>query len=248
MVDPSLARRGRVWGPTGGWGGTAREVGDFYSRVAATRAYDLLMRLPPTGWHFLCAYAQSQSLPGLFLAANAAYPVLELVARLLSVLVYASFGILMLFRKAPVGRSVGIWPRAVALLGTTWFGLIAFVPATPLPGPILGLSLALMCCGWGLGLYTVWHLGRSLSIMPEARQLITTGPFRLVRHPLYLLETVAVGGIALQHFFWPTGILFAIGVGFQLLRLRYEERVLTRAFPGYIAYAARTARLIPGLY
>ena len=65
---------------------------------------------------------------------------------------------------------------------------------------------------------------------------------------IYLLETVAVGGIALQHFYWPTGILFAIGVGFQLLRLRYEERVLTRAFPGYIAYAARTARLIPGLY
>ena len=111
MAEPSVARRGRVWAPTGGWAETAREIGDFYDRVAATRAYDLLMRLPPTGWHLLCAFVQAQALPGLFRAAHAPYPTLELVARLLSVLVFASFGIQMLFRRAPVGRSIGIMPR-----------------------------------------------------------------------------------------------------------------------------------------
>jgi protein-S-isoprenylcysteine O-methyltransferase Ste14 len=37
-------------------------------------------------------------------------------------------------------------------------------------------------------------------------------------------------------------------MGFQLQRMRNEERVLGAAFPEYVAYAARTRRLIPGVY
>ena len=105
-----------------------------------------------------------------------------------------------------------------------------------------------MCLGSGFSLYTVWHLGRSLSAMPEARRLVTSGPFHLVRHPLYLFESVAIAGVALQHVAWLTAVLFIVGIGFQLLRIHNEERVLRRAFPAYAAYAARTARLVPGLY
>ena len=248
MANSGVVCGHRSRAPSGGWRETTRQLADFYGRMAATPAYDLAMRLPPTAWHLLCAYAQIWSLPAIVLAVDASYPSLALVARLSSALVFASFGIQMLFRKVPVRRSVGIMPRAVALLASVWFGLIAFVPQTPLPGAILGLSLALMCLGWTLTLYTVWHLGRSLSVMPEARRLVTSGPFRLVRHPLYMLETVAIAGVALQHLSWPTAVLFAAGAGFQLLRLYNEERVLARAFPDYAAYAARTARLMPGLY
>ena len=43
-------------------------------------------------------------------------------------------------------------------------------------------------------------------------------------------------------------VLFALQCGFQLARMRFEERVLDDAFPQYSDYAAHTPRLIPGIY
>jgi len=49
-----------------------------------------------------------------------------------------------------------------------------------------------------LGALTLSFLGRSFSVMPEARRLVTTGPYSIVRHPLYLFELLGVVGILLQ--------------------------------------------------
>jgi protein-S-isoprenylcysteine O-methyltransferase Ste14 len=84
--------------------------------------------------------------------------------------------------------------------------------------------------------------------MPEARRLVTTGPYRIVRHPLYLCELVAMLGAALQFALPEALILWAIQAGFQFTRCLNEERVLRTAFAEYEAYAARTARILPGLY
>jgi protein-S-isoprenylcysteine O-methyltransferase Ste14 len=43
-------------------------------------------------------------------------------------------------------------------------------------------------------------------------------------------------------------VILGLQYVFQLLRIRFEERVLEEAFPNYAPYAARTARLIPGIY
>jgi protein-S-isoprenylcysteine O-methyltransferase Ste14 len=91
-------------------------------------------------------------------------------------------------------------------------------------------------------------LGRSFSILPEARKLVTSGPYRHIRHPLYLVEEVGSLGVMLQ-FLQPWSLLLEIAnFGLQLWRMQREEIVLTGAFPEYAAYAARTARLIPGVY
>ena len=84
--------------------------------------------------------------------------------------------------------------------------------------------------------------------MPEARKLVTAGPYALVRHPLYFCEELALFGIALQHQQPAALVVFAAQFAFQIVRMHYEERVLTGAFPEYKDYAARTARLIPGIY
>ena len=84
--------------------------------------------------------------------------------------------------------------------------------------------------------------------MPEARRLVTGGPYALVRHPLYAGEAVAVAGLAMQYAAPWSYVILGLQYAFQLWRIVNEERVLRAAFPDYAAYAARTARLIPGVY
>ena len=92
------------------------------------------------------------------------------------------------------------------------------------------------------------HLGRSFSLMAEARRLVTTGPYSIVRHPLYLFEEIASLGILLQFFSVYTALIFVLHILIQLQRMKNEETVLEKAFPEYQLYKARTARVIPKLY
>ncbi len=86
-------------------------------------------------------------------------------------------------------------------------------------------------------------LCRSFGIVPEARELKVTGPYRFVRHPVYLGQFLAQGGVwlffARQHFVW-IGLYVAF-VGLQLYRSKLEDRALAAAFgEEYEAYRRRT--------
>ena len=96
--------------------------------------------------------------------------------------------------------------------------------------------------------YAVLGLGRSLSILPEARRLVTQGPYAIIRHPLYLGELVALLGVTVQYFSGWALLLLLLQCAFQLGRIRNEERVLSSVFPEYRDYMARTARLVPHIY
>lgn len=80
---------------------------------------------------------------------------------------------------------------------------------------------------WG---YVV--LCRSFAIVPEARELKTTGPYRWVRHPVYLGQFLAQAGVLL--FFARTHVvwigMYCLFVGLQLYRSKLEDRVLAKAF------------------
>ena len=97
--------------------------------------------------------------------------------------------------------------------------------------------------------YSVWglaYLRRSFSIVPEARRLVMGGPYRLSRHPVYLGEIVAAVGVNLATAGWPGALAILYFIGCELLRIRWEERVLARAFPNdYPDYALRVPRYIP---
>jgi protein-S-isoprenylcysteine O-methyltransferase Ste14 len=108
---------------------------------------------------------------------------------------------------------------------------------------LAGEVLALVAFGWLFA--SVIALGRCFGILPEVRGLVTSGPYGLVRHPVYLGEIGAVVGLVLAA---PTVWNAVMGAGFwaaQSVRMRLEERALTGEFPEYRAYAARTPRLIP---
>ena len=97
--------------------------------------------------------------------------------------------------------------------------------------------------------YSVWglaYLRRSFSIVPEARRLVTGGPYSFSRHPVYLGEIVTAIGINLATAGWLNALVIAYFIGCELLRIRWEEGVLARAFPAdYPTYARRVPQYFP---
>jgi protein-S-isoprenylcysteine O-methyltransferase Ste14 len=91
--------------------------------------------------------------------------------------------------------------------------------------------------------YSVWHLRSAFSIEPAARCLVTSGPYRVARHPLYTGYVAQYVGTWL---FFPTIPLGIVLFGWFLLmadRIRHEERVLGSAFPEYADYRRRVGAL-----
>lgn len=114
----------------------------------------------------------------------------------------------------------------------------------------LVLAAALIAAGAFFAVWASRELGRALTPFPKPRPvgLVTTGPFAVVRHPIYLgLLGVFVGyGIL-------TGILaLALTVGLAGLwigKTRVEERLLADVYPDYVAYCARVRwRIVPTVY
>lgn len=136
------------------------------------------------------------------------------------------------------------------IIAASFFGSFSVIFAALLPGVPARTSLLLPAALVSIaGLaYTVWalsYLRRSFSILPEARRLVTGGPYGLSRHPLYLGEAVAAIGILVPTIGWPGLALLAFFLLSQYLRIRAEERVLERQFPDYANYRARVPRYLP---
>ncbi len=98
--------------------------------------------------------------------------------------------------------------------------------------PLALLGGVLLTLGNGLDVWGYSTLWRSFSIVPEPRELKTNGPYRLVRHPVYLGQFLAQAAIMLisfkTHFVWIGA--YMLFVAMQLYRSKLEDRVLEKAF------------------
>lgn len=152
-------------------------------------------------------------------------------------------------RHKPVRSAAGWRPQAAALLGGfLLLGLVGLKPRDDLPLSLMFLADSLLLIGNLAAVYVLLWLGRSFSILPQSRRLVTVGPYRYVRHPLYVAEAVAALG-ALINFFSPLAVLLIVTqLALQIVRMHYEEQVLRDTFPDYADYARHTARLIPGCF
>lgn len=161
----------------------------------------------------------------------------------------AAFAALMLvlyLARPPAGRkSTGIVPRFAAIVGPLVLPVtLLFVRDNATTGrAIAGASLVAL--GHVMAVVVLAWLGRSFSMMPEARRLVTTGPYAIVRHPLYLAEAVSAVGLVMQRWSAVSALALAVYVVAQLARMWFEERVLAAEFAGFREYALRTPMLFP---
>jgi protein-S-isoprenylcysteine O-methyltransferase Ste14 len=139
----------------------------------------------------------------------------------------------------------------LAVIFIAFSGTFAAIGASFLPGGTRrdGLVLAADVVATAGLAYSVWglaYLRRSFSIIPEARRLVTGGPYSLSRHPLYLGEIGTAIGINLATAGWLSAVAIVYFVTCELLRIRWEERILALTFPNdYLAYARRVPRYLP---
>lgn len=227
------------------------EVNPGLLQAQRTKFYDVATALPLILWF---AYGALQIRPvlvgdgGLILSGKAS---LFVWVQFFSLSAAACFDLLLVYllvvRDRPVGKSKGVVPRLFGFVGTFLGVSILSLPVAHLT---LGAQiLAALLIGIGsLGSFLVlWWLGKSFSILPEARKLVTRGPYVFARHPLYTVEMITISGTALQ-FQAPWSWLIALAVVTLLwIRSHFEEQVLVENFPEYGAYRARTKRFIPGV-
>ena len=91
-------------------------------------------------------------------------------------------------------------------------------------------------------------LGRWFGVWPALRGLATRGPYRFVRHPMYLAYVLAGIGYNLQEWNMGTALLVMVGWASLLYRIRAEERILSQD-AGWSTYATLVRhRLFPGLW
>jgi protein-S-isoprenylcysteine O-methyltransferase Ste14 len=226
--------------------------------IRRTKLYDLFAAAPLIAWYAFCAaqvlpaVAEQIALAKLVIVTDAsvlpATLVLSIVSRVAALVFFAVLVVMFAVRRVPQRTAEGFYPRCAAVAGTFLSVGIVLLPPQPLSWAFYLVSLLMIIGGTVFGIFAVLVLGRSISVLPEARRLVTWGPYALVRHPLYLGEIVAMIGVALQYLSAWAFLLVGLQFAFQLQRMRYEERVLLQAFPEYGDYMARTARLVPGVY
>jgi protein-S-isoprenylcysteine O-methyltransferase Ste14 len=141
--------------------------------------------------------------------------------------------------------------RSYMLVGVQFFCLGAIAlsgPGVP-TSPVWGL---LTMAGVLLGVWAVLAMRiPDVSILPEVRagaQLVTRGPYSVIRHPMYSALLLVGLGLVLDAPSLLRWLLWLVLLVDLLFKLNYEERLLAGRFSDYQAYQQRTWRIIPFIY
>jgi protein-S-isoprenylcysteine O-methyltransferase Ste14 len=230
----------------------SRIAGGNVEKLQQSRAYDVAMRLPLLGWAMFAAIVSSADLSGYIGKSPRGLPdavfAINVAMRLSTIAFLILIAASVVLRARPAEKARGVEPRLSALLGTFLVYAFPLFPRRELSPLAEIVSTLMILSGAACAVFVLSQLGRSFSIMAEARRLVTSGVYRFVRHPLYLVEELAVAGLVLQFLSYWTALILVVQIAFQLRRMRNEEAILAETFPEYTAYSARTARLIPGVY
>jgi len=131
---------------------------------------------------------------------------------------------------------------AVALAGIAWLAYQRAIFCHH-PAGIAVQALAVVLMAWARLTFggRSFHAGAT----PTAGGLVTSGPYRWWRHPIYAAILYFVAAAVACHPSWQAllaGGLVALGLG---VRMVLEERLVGARYPEYAAYASRTKRIVP---
>lgn len=157
-----------------------------------------------------------------------------------------TLALVLIARRAE--RRDASFPAIAATLYATGFvvlltpsGTVSFAPEW------VGASLQLAGMLWQFSAKVA--LGRSFGLLPAQRGLVVRGPYRVVRHPIYLGYLIGHLGFLLVNASPRNAAVLALLYVAQVVRMRREEAVLDDARAGYRAYRRRVPwRLIPFVY
>ncbi len=250
-----LVRRSRTVLELSAGGADAVREGDRLALEGATEGPDsagpLLDRLVPGLLFALLALAKISVVPHL-LALPAEPGLLAWLTRALAVghgVLTIGFTLLLallfLTRKAPIGARARPLAMTIALAGTLIMFVALAQPTTTHDWRLLALSDILVATGLAFSIYALGALRFCFGLAPEARGLVTDGAYRIVRHPVYLGEFIALLGALLPVLAPLTTVIFASFCVLQVWRAALEESVLSQTFADYGAYRARTPALLP---
>jgi protein-S-isoprenylcysteine O-methyltransferase Ste14 len=140
---------------------------------------------------------------------------------------------------------------SISLVTLQFVFILLLLLGTPLNN-IPALAFTFIILSILLVLWAVLAMQKSkLRILPEPSlhaTLITNGPYRLIRHPMYTAILLAGIGLLILQFTW---IRLAITIALAivlLFKLFWEERLLSRKFEAYEQYTKNTYRLIPFIF
>ena len=161
--------------------------------------------------------------------------------------VLAFLGICVLLRKAPSVSISGIGTWAVVLLGS-------FIPILyfwlPLPVDFDSFwAVMIRLVGTAGFAVSAFQLGRNFSLLPQLRQVVSTGIYSLVRHPMYASYLIIDISYWLPGGSLTAGVVWITQAFFLLWRARIEEKCMKSASYEYTAYCEQVRhRFIPGLF
>lgn len=144
-----------------------------------------------------------------------------------------------------VGTQSRLWVAAQ-------FGLIALMLAWPADWAWDATAIALGALAVALALWVfAYNRPGNFNIRPEPKAgatLVTRGPYRWVRHPMYVALLLGMAAVAAQAHSLVQPVLWVVLAAALNFKAALEERLLATRWPDYAAYCARTKRFIPGVW
>jgi len=139
-------------------------------------------------------------------------------------------------------------PALAATIYATFFAVVLQPQGTThLVSEWAGAGLQLASMAWQFTAKV--FLGRSFGLLPAQRGIVTAGPYRIVRHPIYFGYLIGHVGFLLANFNWRNTAVLTLLYVAQVIRIRREEAILAATDAGYRAYQQRVRwHLLPLVY
>ncbi len=195
----------------------------------------------------------ASSMAGVYADVKALEPintskVATLIHHMLLICFYSLVVFLYFTRSAARSTTKSLIAKTLAFITSFLPFAIPFLGRSSVHSGIMLSADLITIFGMTISLYSLGALGRSFSIIPQARTLVQTGPYKLVRHPLYLGELISLMGIVIARFSVSAMTIYCLIIALQIYRASQEERLLSDIFPEYESYSLKKARFLPGIF